>query len=75
MLSKYVGASEENIRNLFKDAEAEYKLKVKIQIYMLLFSMNWIRYLNKEDQGNPMVLVLVIMLSINYYRKWMVLIN
>lgn len=24
MLSKYVGASEENIRNLFKDAEAEY---------------------------------------------------
>ncbi|EER33214.1 vesicular-fusion protein SEC18 [Candida tropicalis MYA-3404] len=27
MLSKYVGASEENIRNLFKDAEAEYKLK------------------------------------------------
>lgn len=27
MLSKYVGASEENIRKLFKDAEAEYKLK------------------------------------------------
>lgn len=27
MLSKYVGASEENIRNLFKDAEAEYKQK------------------------------------------------
>jgi vesicle-fusing ATPase len=27
MLNKYVGASEENIRNLFKDAEAEYKKK------------------------------------------------
>lgn len=27
MLNKYVGASEENIRNLFKDAEAEYKQK------------------------------------------------
>lgn len=27
MLSKYVGASEENIRNLFKEAEAEYKQK------------------------------------------------
>ncbi|EAZ63155.2 cytoplasmic protein involved in protein transport between ER and Golgi ATPase [Scheffersomyces stipitis CBS 6054] len=27
MLSKYVGASEENIRNLFKDAEQEYKQK------------------------------------------------
>ena len=27
MLSKFVGASEENIRNLFKDAEAEYKQK------------------------------------------------
>ncbi|KAM9899204.1 hypothetical protein OXX79_005860 [Metschnikowia pulcherrima] len=27
MLSKYVGSSEENIRNLFKDAEAEYKAK------------------------------------------------
>ena len=25
ILSKYVGSSEENIRNLFKDAEAEYK--------------------------------------------------
>lgn len=27
MLSKFVGASEENIRNLFKDAEVEYKQK------------------------------------------------
>ncbi|VEU23558.1 DEKNAAC104642 [Brettanomyces naardenensis] len=27
VLSKYVGSSEENIRNLFKDAEAEYKQK------------------------------------------------
>ena len=27
MLNKYVGGSEENIRNLFKDAEAEYKEK------------------------------------------------
>lgn len=27
MLSKFVGASEENIRNLFKDAEQEYKQK------------------------------------------------
>lgn len=27
MLSKYVGGSEENIRNLFKDAEAEYREK------------------------------------------------
>lgn len=27
ILSKYVGSSEENIRNLFKDAEAEYKVK------------------------------------------------
>lgn len=27
ILSKYVGSSEENIRNLFKDAEAEYKQK------------------------------------------------
>lgn len=27
ILSKYVGSSEENIRNLFKDAEAEYRAK------------------------------------------------
>lgn len=27
MLNKYVGGSEENIRNLFKDAEAEFKAK------------------------------------------------
>jgi vesicle-fusing ATPase len=27
MLNKYVGGSEENVRNLFKDAEAEYKEK------------------------------------------------
>lgn len=27
ILSKYVGSSEENVRNLFKDAEAEYKAK------------------------------------------------
>ncbi|CDK24391.1 unnamed protein product [Kuraishia capsulata CBS 1993] len=27
ILSKYVGSSEENIRNLFKDAETEYKAK------------------------------------------------
>lgn len=27
ILSKYVGSSEENIRNLFKDAEAEYRSK------------------------------------------------
>jgi vesicle-fusing ATPase len=27
ILSKYVGSSEENIRNLFKDAEAEFKAK------------------------------------------------
>ncbi|SCU93550.1 LAFA_0F16996g1_1 [Lachancea sp. 'fantastica'] len=27
ILSKYVGSSEENIRNLFKDAEVEYKAK------------------------------------------------
>ena len=75
MLSKYVGASEENIRNLFKDAEAEYKLKGEdSDLHVIIFD-ELIRYLNKEDQGNPMVLVLVIMLSINYYRKWMVLIN
>ena len=26
-MSKYVGESEENVRKLFADAEAEYKLK------------------------------------------------
>jgi vesicle-fusing ATPase len=32
ILNKYVGASEENIRNLFADAEAEYKAKGNIDI-------------------------------------------
>ena len=27
IMSKYVGESEENVRKLFADAEAEYKLK------------------------------------------------
>lgn len=27
ILNKYVGQSEENVRNLFKDAEVEYKAK------------------------------------------------
>lgn len=38
MLSKYVGASEENIRNLFKDAEAEYKQKGESsQLHIIIF--------------------------------------
>lgn len=38
MLSKYVGASEENIRNLFKDAEQEYKQKGEnLQLHIIIF--------------------------------------
>lgn len=38
MLSKYVGSSEENIRNLFKDAEAEYKAKGEnSQLHIIIF--------------------------------------
>ncbi|ANB15066.1 AAA family ATPase SEC18 [Sugiyamaella lignohabitans] len=38
MLSKYVGSSEENIRNLFKDAEAEYKEKGdESQLHIIIF--------------------------------------
>lgn len=38
MLSKYVGSSEENIRNLFKDAEAEYKTKKEnSQLHIIIF--------------------------------------
>lgn len=38
MLSKYVGASEENIRNLFKDAETEYKQKGEhSQLHIIIF--------------------------------------
>lgn len=38
MLSKYVGSSEENIRNLFKEAEAEYKTKGEnSQLHIIIF--------------------------------------
>lgn len=38
MLSKYVGSSEENIRNLFKDAEQEYKAKGEnSQLHIIIF--------------------------------------
>lgn len=38
MLSKYVGSSEENIRNLFKEAEAEYKAKGEAsQLHIIIF--------------------------------------
>lgn len=38
MLSKYVGSSEENIRNLFKDAEQEYKTKKEqSQLHIIIF--------------------------------------
>lgn len=38
MLSKYVGSSEENIRNLFKEAEAEYKAKGEnSQLHIIIF--------------------------------------
>lgn len=38
MLSKYVGSSEENIRNLFKDAEAEYKSQGEnSQLHIIIF--------------------------------------
>lgn len=38
MLSKYVGSSEENIRNLFKDAEQEYKSKGEnSQLHIIIF--------------------------------------
>lgn len=38
ILSKYVGSSEENIRNLFKDAEAEYKAKgEESSLYIIIF--------------------------------------
>lgn len=38
MLSKYVGASEENIRNLFKEAEAEYKKKGdESELHVIIF--------------------------------------
>ena len=41
MLSKYVGASEENIRNLFKDAEAEYKLKGEdSDLHVIIFDVD-----------------------------------
>lgn len=38
ILNKYVGQSEENIRNLFKDAEDEWKLKKEAsQLHILIF--------------------------------------
>lgn len=38
ILNKYVGQSEENIRNLFKDAEAEYKAKGDAsQLHIIIF--------------------------------------
>jgi vesicle-fusing ATPase len=38
ILNKYVGQSEENIRNLFKDAEAEYKLrKDESDLHIIIF--------------------------------------
>lgn len=38
MLSKYVGSSEENIRNLFKEAEAEFKAKGEAsQLHIIIF--------------------------------------
>lgn len=38
MLLKYVGSSEENIRNLFKEAEQEYKLKGESsQLHIIIF--------------------------------------
>jgi vesicle-fusing ATPase len=38
ILNKYVGQSEENIRNLFKDAEEEYKkLKEKSPLHIIIF--------------------------------------
>lgn len=54
MLSKYVGASEENIRNLFKDAEQEYKQKgdnsgLHIIIFDELDSVFKQRGANKSD--------------------------
>jgi DNA polymerase III delta prime subunit len=48
VLSKYVGQAEENIRNLFGEAEAEYKEKgdasvsVRCQLYMCLESLLWL---------------------------------
>ncbi|KAF4001524.1 Cell division protein 48 (CDC48), N-terminal domain family protein [Saccharomyces cerevisiae] len=56
ILSKYVGSSEENIRNLFKDAEAEYRARVRNLPYILLFSMSWILFSSREVQ-EVMVLV------------------
>jgi vesicle-fusing ATPase len=38
ILNKYVGESEENIRKLFKDAEAEYKAKGdESQLHIIIF--------------------------------------
>lgn len=38
VLNKYVGQSEENIRNLFKDAEEEYKAKGEFsQLHIIIF--------------------------------------
>ena len=38
VLNKYVGASEENIRNLFADAESEYKEKGEnSELHIIIF--------------------------------------
>ena len=38
ILNKYVGQSEENVRNLFADAEAEYKAKKdESQLHIIIF--------------------------------------
>jgi hypothetical protein len=43
VLNKYVGQSEENIRNLFAEADAEYKEKVGLNVVWLAGSyFSWL---------------------------------
>lgn len=41
VLSKYVGQAEENIRNLFGEAEAEYKEKGDSSVSLHLAPLQW----------------------------------
>jgi hypothetical protein len=68
ILNKYVGQSEENIRKLFIEAEKEVMLnssstnqKERKALFILLFLMNWMRSVSKEDL-KMMELVWVILL-------------
>jgi SpoVK/Ycf46/Vps4 family AAA+-type ATPase len=46
ILSKFVGASEENIRKLFAEARKSIRKKVMKVVCILSFLANWMPFLN-----------------------------